>query len=91
MTCRHRELAAGKWKLLSFAEQMANARSEVERTIELLDLTIADARNRHRLRELCRVREVLADTFAFDTIYQSTPESWQRYFRCFLFAARGKS
>jgi hypothetical protein len=62
-----------------------------ERAIEPLDLTIADARNRKRLRELCRAREVLADTFAFDNIYQSTPESWQRYFHCFLVAARGKS
>jgi hypothetical protein len=106
----HKELAAGKWNQLSFAEQMANIGSEVERTIswkakgrqdyseraferaiELLDLTIADARNRKRLKELCRVREVLADTFAFDNIYQSTPESWQRYFRCFLVAVRGKS
>jgi hypothetical protein len=110
MTYRHKELAAGKWNMLSFADQMANVGSEVERTIswkakgrpdysdraferaiELLDLTITDARNRKRLKELCRVREVLADTFAFDNSYNSTPESWQRYFNCFLRAARGKS
>jgi len=29
----HKELADGKWQLLSFAEQMANIGSEVERTI----------------------------------------------------------
>jgi hypothetical protein len=110
MTYLHKELAAGRWSQFSFAEQMANIGSEVERTIswkakgrpdyseraferalELLDLTIADAGNRKRLKELCRVREILADTFAFDNIYQSTPESWQRYFRSFLIAARGKS
>jgi hypothetical protein len=109
MSYRHRELAAGKWNLLPFAEQMANVGSEVERTIswkakgrtdyseraferaiELLDLTIADARNRKRLKELLRVREVLADFFAFNNIYKSTPESWQRYFRCFHMAVRGK-
>lgn len=109
MNYRHRELAAGKWNELSFAEQMANVGSEIERTIswksrgrqdysdrafdraiELLDLTIADAGNRARLRELLRVREALADCFAFDNAYKSTPESWQRYFRCFLFAVRGK-
>jgi hypothetical protein len=109
MSHQHRELAAGRWKLFSFAEQMANVGSEVERTIswkakgrqdfsdrafdraiELLDLTIAASANRPRLRELLRVREALADHFVFDNSYHSTPESWQRYFRCFLMAARGK-
>jgi len=107
MSYQHRELAAGRWNQFSFAEQMANVGSEVERTIawktkgqsdysrraferalELLDLTIADARNRTRLRELLRVREALADHFAFDNIYQSSHKDWQRYFHCFLIAAR---
>ena len=109
MSHQHRELAAGKWNQLCFAEQMANVGSEIERTIswkargrqdfsdrafnraiELLDLTIAGAGSPARLRELLRVREALADCFAFDNIYQSTPESWQRYFRYFLVAVRGK-
>jgi hypothetical protein len=62
-----------------------------ERALELLDLTIADSKNRPRLRELLRVRETLADYFAFDNVYQSSSESWQRYFRCFFTAARGTS
>jgi hypothetical protein len=109
MSHQHRELAAGRWNLLSFAEQMANIGSEIERTIswkkkerpeissraferalELIDLTIADAKNFTRLRELLRVREAIADHFYFDNFYQSTPESWQRYFGSFLIAARGK-
>jgi len=108
MTYQHREMAAGRWNRLSFAEQMANIGSEIERTVawkakghpdysqraferalELLDLTIADERNRMRLRELLRVREALADHFAFDNSYRSSPEDWQRYFRFFLAAARG--
>ena len=60
-----------------------------ERALELLDLTIADPGNRSRLRELLRVREALADHFAFDNAYRSTDEDWQRYFRFFLMAARG--
>ena len=109
MTHQHRELAAGGWNRLSFAEQMANIGSEIERTIswkrkgrpeisgraferalELLDLTVDDPRNRSRLRELLRVREAVSDHFYFDNSYQSTPESWQRYFGSFLIAARGK-
>jgi hypothetical protein len=109
MSHQHQELAAGRWNLLSFAEQMANIGSEIERTIswkkkgrpeissraferalELIDLTVADAKNLARLRELLRVREAIADHFYFDNFYQSTPESWQRYFGFFLMAARGK-
>jgi hypothetical protein len=33
MNYQHEDLAAGKWKKLSFFEQMANVGSEVERTI----------------------------------------------------------
>jgi hypothetical protein len=109
MSHQHRELAAGRWNLLSFAEQMANIGSEIERTIswekklrpeiseraferalELIDLTVADPKNRTRLRELLRVREAVSDHFYFDNCYQTTAESWQRYFGSFLIAARGK-
>jgi hypothetical protein len=109
MSHQHRNLAAGRWDTLTFAEQMANIGSEIERIIswrkkgnaeisqraferalEIIDLTIADPKNRARLRELLRVREAVSDHFYFDNIYQSTPESWQRYFGSFLIAARGK-
>ncbi len=61
-----------------------------ERALELLDLTVADPKNRSRLRELLRVREAVSDHFYFDNSYRSTPESWQRYFNYFLVAVRGK-
>ncbi len=57
------------------------------RGIELLDLTIADAKNNLRLKEIVRLREVLADYFAFDNTYQSTAEAWQKYFLAFNWAA----
>ena len=109
MNPQHKELAEGRWNTLSFAEQMANIGSEIERTIswrqkknpeisnraferalELIDLTVADPKNRKRLGELLRVREAVADHFYFDNYYRSTPESWQRYFGSFLIAVRGK-
>ncbi|MBU2037160.1 hypothetical protein KJ866_03135, partial [Patescibacteria group bacterium] len=46
-----------------------------ERALELLDLTIDDDKNKKRLRELLRVREVMADYFQFDNIYGSTDKS----------------
>ncbi len=109
MSHHHKNLAAGRWNLLSFAEQMADIGSEIERTIswkqkrrlvissgaferalELMDLTIADEKNRGRLKERTRVREARSGHFYFDNFYRSTPESWQCYFHSFLIAARGK-
>ena len=60
----------------------------VERALELLDLTIADAANRGRLRELTRVREVLADYFYGDNSFGSSPALWRTYFNAFARAAR---
>ena len=59
-----------------------------DRALELLDLTIEDKNNRSRLREIVRVREALADFFAFDNDYNSTSRQWQNYFLSFAYAAR---
>ncbi len=103
----HKDLAvSGRWEKMSFAEQMANIGSEVERAIswkkknnlkysreaffralELADFTIADKRNKKRLGELCRVREVLVDYFFGDNLYKSSDLLWQKYFRAFNWKA----
>ncbi len=75
------------WRERGSAEHSEKA---VERALELLDLTIADARNRRRLRELTRVREVLADYFYGDNCFGSSPTCWRSYFRAFAFAARAR-
>ena len=75
---------AMRWRAKGNAEY---ARRAIERALELLDLTIADVRHRSRLRELTRLREVLADDFWFDNRYGSTDEAWHRYFRAFTHAA----
>ena len=64
------------------------ARLAFERALELLDLTLSDRRNGLRLRELARLREVLADSFAFDNVYNSTDKNWHNYFFAFNYAAR---
>lgn len=66
----------------------AYSQKAFERALELLDLTVSDPRNILRLKELLRVREVLADYFAFDNIYGSTDKSWHNYFFAFNYAAR---
>jgi hypothetical protein len=60
-----------------------------ERALELLDLTIADPKNKKKpsLRELVRTREALVDHFVYDNEYQTTDEIWQNYFFAFNYAA----
>lgn len=63
------------------------------RALELLDLTLADARLRQqpwRLREIARAREVVVDFFAGSNEYRSTAESLQKYFDAFALAARAR-
>ena len=107
MRSHHQQLAAGRWKELSFVAQMANLGSEVERTIlwkekgndsyfqksferalELLDLTIADSKNKRRLRELTRLREALVDHFFGENYFCSSNQLWRKYFFAFNYAAR---
>jgi hypothetical protein len=59
-----------------------------DRTLELLDMTIDDSKNKGRLKELIRLREVLADYFVFDNDYKSNDDLWQKYFYSFNYAAR---
>lgn len=62
--------------------------SAIERGLELLDLTIADIRNRKRLKELLRLREALVDYFYFDNQFASSDRLWHNYFYVFGYAAR---
>lgn len=59
--------------------------SAFERGLELLDLTIENKKNhiQSRLKELCRLREVLVDYFCGDNIFGSTDENWNNYFYFF--------
>jgi hypothetical protein len=63
--------------------------SALDRSLELLDLTMADPRwVGPRLREIARVREVVCDFLVGDNVYGSTPESLDGYFMAFAFASR---
>jgi hypothetical protein len=59
----------------------------LERGLELLGLTIVDARHQGRRGELTRLREALLDYFWGDNEFGSTEESWRRYFHAFGMAA----
>lgn len=59
-----------------------------KRALELLSLTIEDPKNKFRLKELTRLREVFIDFFRYDNIYQTDEKFWQDYFYSFNYAAR---
>lgn len=73
-----------KWR----EKKIEYSQAAFDRALELIDLTILDQRNTHRLKEIVRVREVLCDYFIFQNEYQSNDAQWQKYFYAFAFAAR---
>jgi len=64
-----------------------DSRLAFERALELLDLTLADKKNRNALKEIARLRGILVDYY-FDNQYCSSADFLERYFYAFNFAAR---
>jgi len=60
----------------------------IDRTLELLDLTINDPRWQNRLKEIVRTRELLCDAILGGKEYKTSLKDLDRYFFHFAFAAR---
>lgn len=58
-----------------------------DRALELLDFTVADPKNKRRLKELLLVRAIFADQFMGINEFGFTDEFWQQYFYDFAYAA----
>jgi len=58
------------------------------RALELIEFTINDSKNKNRLKEICRAKEMLIDWYLGNPLYQSTDKDWQKYFLQFNLAAR---
>jgi hypothetical protein len=67
---------------------LAYSQKAFERALELLDLTLESATVAAHLKELARLREVMADYFVGTNQFGSTDASWRRYFLPFAYAAR---
>ena len=74
-----------KWR----GKDKKNTRLAFERALELVDLTIADPENKGRLKEICRMREMLVDWY-LDNEYNTPDKFWQEYFYQFNYLARSK-
>lgn len=108
MVFQHSDLAAGRWRELTLAEQMGNIGGEasrarlwrdrdphmfqgsVTRALELFDLTVADPRWRHRLKEVLRAREVFCDATLNGKTYGVSLSQMESYFDEFAVVARRK-
>lgn len=66
----------------------ADAQKSFYRALELIELTLKDPKNKNRLKEICRVKEMLIDWYLGNPFYQSTDQDWQKYFLQFNLAAR---
>lgn len=69
-------------------QNLEYSRMAFDRALELLDLTTDDAKNKTKLRELFRLREVLADYFYSSNSFSSSDTLWHNYFYPFNWAAR---
>lgn len=62
-----------------------------DRALELIDLTLDANRQKGRLREVARVREVLVDLSGAKPLFKPSEDSWRRYFLAFARAARRRA
>ena len=65
-----------------------DAQKSFYRALELIELTIGDPKNRNRIKEVNRVKEMLVDWYLGNPLYKSTDQDWQKYFLQFNTAAR---
>lgn len=71
------------WKKEGNVEYSNNA---FDRVLELVDLTVADSKNRKRLKEILRFREMFIDYFLYDNTYNFSDQFWRSYFYYFNYA-----
>ncbi len=58
------------------------------RAVELMILTNKDKKNQKRLKEICRLKEILLDYFIGENQYHSSDLLWRKYFYPFYILAR---
>lgn len=64
--------------------------SAVYRALELICLTVDDEKNRYRLKEVLRLRELIVDYFLYDNKYKSSDDFFKKYFSYFYSLARNR-
>jgi hypothetical protein len=65
-----------------------DAQKSFYRALELIEFTLDDAKNKKRVKEINRVKEMLIDWYLGNPLYRSSDQDWQKYFLQFNLAAR---
>jgi hypothetical protein len=65
-------------------------KQSLERALELIDLTLSGRHRQGRLREFCRLREIVADWYCQSKVYQVSFESIEEYCTQLITAQRMK-
>jgi hypothetical protein len=60
------------------------------RALDLIDASVADQKNKNRLKEFLRTKEILVDYFVGKNIYQTSASQLEKYFYYFNLALRNK-
>jgi hypothetical protein len=60
------------------------------RALDLIDASVADEKNKNRLKEFLRTKEILVDYFVGKNIYQTSASQLEKYFYYFNLALRNK-
>lgn len=66
---------------------LQESRAALFRALELIDFLVRDPKNKKRLKEPLRMREMLVDYFMYDNIYKTTDQFLQSYFLNFNYMA----
>jgi hypothetical protein len=69
-------------------DNVAYCQQAFERSLELIDLMLANLKGFARLKELARLREAIVDYFLGTNQFMYTEASLKKYFSNFIYAAR---
>lgn len=67
---------------------MKSIKNSTERALELMGLSLDSPRNKNRLKEIARTREILVDFFVGENQFGTSSEFLRKYFLQFTYAAR---
>lgn len=69
-------------------KSLLDAKMAYYRALDLWNFTLNDPKNKLRLKEINRSKEMFGDWFLGINEYRSTAEQWEKYFYQFNYAAR---
>lgn len=73
-----------KWQ----KKDLTDSKKSFYRALELFNFTLSDPKNRQRLKEVSRAKELFSSWYLGNSPYRQSAEEWERYFFQFNLACR---